>query len=129
MALGLELLIHLRAKAVHQHNAHAHRLDQRQVLRNVVGQGGEENLAVHARLTRLQCHRAHSCRHWFIQIPMASVGKAFARRTMGGGQHTHLEPGVIGKHLNEALTDGAGGAEDTHTDLAGLARQIFRNTR
>ncbi len=34
MALGLELLVHLRAKAVHQHDLHAHALDQCEVLRD-----------------------------------------------------------------------------------------------
>ena len=32
MAFGQQLLIHLRAKAMHQHHLHAHALDQRQVL-------------------------------------------------------------------------------------------------
>ncbi len=36
MAFCLELLVDLRAKAVHQHDLHAHRLDQRQVLRDVL---------------------------------------------------------------------------------------------
>jgi len=35
MAFGGQLLVHLWAKAVHQHNAHAHALNERQVLRQV----------------------------------------------------------------------------------------------
>ena len=33
MAFGGQLLVYLRAKAVHQHDLHAHALDQCQVLR------------------------------------------------------------------------------------------------
>ena len=35
MAFGRQLFIHLWAKAMHQHNAHAHALDKRQVLRQI----------------------------------------------------------------------------------------------
>jgi hypothetical protein len=45
MALGLELLVDLRAKAVHQHDLHAHALDQRQVLRDVLQLAGGDGLA------------------------------------------------------------------------------------
>ena len=36
MALGQKLLIDLRPEAMHQHDFHAHALNQRQVLRNVL---------------------------------------------------------------------------------------------
>ena len=51
MPLGCQLLIHLRAKAVHQHDLHAHGLDQCQVLRNAV------QLAGRNRLTRQPDHK------------------------------------------------------------------------
>jgi hypothetical protein len=48
MALGLELLVHLRAETVHQHHLDAHALDQRQVLRDVLQLAGGDRLAGHA---------------------------------------------------------------------------------
>ena len=40
--LGLQLLVHLRAKAVHQHDLDAHGLDHGQVLRDVVQLAGRD---------------------------------------------------------------------------------------
>ena len=51
MALGLELLVHLRAKTVHQHDLHAHALDHGQVLREV------RQFACGNRLTRDADHK------------------------------------------------------------------------
>ena len=48
MALGQQLLIDLRAKAVHQHDLHAHALDQRQVLGNVRQLAGRNGFTGHA---------------------------------------------------------------------------------
>ena len=48
---GLELLVHLWAKAVHQHNFHAHALDHGQVLRQV------RQLAGRNRFTRNTHHK------------------------------------------------------------------------
>ena len=45
VALGRELFIDLRAKAVHQHDLHAHALDQRQVLRQVLQLARRNRLA------------------------------------------------------------------------------------
>ena len=49
--LGLELLVDLRAKAVHQHDLHAHALDHGQVLREV------RQFACGNRLTRDADHK------------------------------------------------------------------------
>ena len=40
-----------------------------------------------------------------------------ASRTIGGGDFRDLEPRVRGEQLDEALADGAGGAEDSDGDL------------
>ena len=65
MAFSGKLFIDLRAKAVHQHDLHAHALDQRQVLRNVrqlAGRNGFAGHADHKGLAPVQvdvrCHRA-----------------------------------------------------------------------
>ena len=48
MAFGLQLLVHLRPKTVHQHNLHPHGLDHRQVLRNMRQLPRRNRLARHA---------------------------------------------------------------------------------
>src|SRR6185369_10624424 len=48
MALGLELFCDLRPEAVHQHDLHAHALDQREVLGDVLQLAGCHRLAGHA---------------------------------------------------------------------------------
>jgi hypothetical protein len=53
VALGLELLVHLRAKAVHQHNLDAHALDHGQVLRQAVQLARGNGLARNAHHKRL----------------------------------------------------------------------------
>ena len=45
--LGLELLVDLRAKAVHQHNLHAHALDHGQVLCQIGQFACSNGLATH----------------------------------------------------------------------------------
>jgi hypothetical protein len=47
-ALGCQLFVHLGAKAVHQHDLHAHALDHGQVLRQVVQLAGGNGLARNA---------------------------------------------------------------------------------
>ena len=48
MPFGDQLLIHLRAKAVNQHDTHAHALNQRQILRQRVQAALGYRLARHA---------------------------------------------------------------------------------
>jgi hypothetical protein len=43
--LAAQLLVHLWAKAVHQHELHAHALDHGQILRQVVQLAGGNGLA------------------------------------------------------------------------------------
>ena len=45
MAFGQQLLIDLRAKAMHQHHLHAHALNQRQVLRQMLQLARRNSLA------------------------------------------------------------------------------------
>ena len=47
VALGLQLLVDLRAEPVHQHDLHAHAADQRQVLRDVLQLARRDRLAGH----------------------------------------------------------------------------------
>ena len=65
VALGLELLVHLGPKAVHQHHFHAHALDHGQVLRQVRQLARRNGLARHshhkglvAKLVDVRRHRA-----------------------------------------------------------------------
>ena len=65
MALGLELLVHLRAKPVHQHDFHAHALHHGQVLCQVLQLARSNGFATHANykglmaeLVDVGCHRA-----------------------------------------------------------------------
>jgi len=45
LALEAQLFIHLRAKAVHQHDLHAHGLDQRQILHDALQLAGGDGFA------------------------------------------------------------------------------------
>src|SRR5229473_648970 len=78
---------------------------------------GENEIAIESRIEALDDEAAGGFRNRRVEVPANGVGVGFARRTFGRGNFGKVKPRMIAEHLNEALADNSGSAEDSRFPL------------
>lgn len=78
---------------------------------------GEDEVAVESRVETLDNEVASGFRDRRVEMPADGFGVGLAGRTLRGGDFGEIEPGMIAEHLNEALADDTGSAEDSRLPL------------
>src|SRR6266851_6472389 len=74
---------------------------------------GENEVAVEGGVETLDDEAAGRFRNGRVQMPASGFSVGLAGRTLGGGNFGKVKPGMSAEHLNEALADDTGGAEDS----------------
>src|SRR6266849_6854173 len=74
---------------------------------------GKDEVAVEGGIEALYDEAAGGFGDGRVEMPANGFGVGFAAGTLGGGDFGEVEPGMIAEHLNQALADDAGGAEDS----------------
>jgi hypothetical protein len=83
-------------------------------------EAGEEQPRLEVAAQRFHGEAGHVVGHERLETPVGRRAVRLSGAAVGGHHLVHAEPRVIGEELDEALADGAGGAEDGHGDPFGL---------
>src|SRR6266436_9980153 len=87
---------------------------------------GENEGAVEGGVETLDDEAAGRFRNGRVQMPASGFSVGLAGRTLGGGNFGKVKPGMSAEHLNEALADDTGGAEDSCFPFLEIGRASCR---